>query len=101
MCDLDSAGEYVQQFLKKKREQNPEYLEFIRKQPCCKCYQFPAVPHHVISRGAGGPDTGNVIPLCIICHNLAHTGHINKNWQETNTTIYHEKYNAWKGGNDE
>jgi len=95
MCDL------VQSFPKEKREQNPEYLDFIRRQPCCNCYQFPAVPHHVETRGAGGNDTGNVIPLCVFCHNLAHTGHIAKNWQRTEAARYQEKYNAWKGCSNE
>jgi len=101
MCDFDNAGEYLKKGLvqprpKEKREQNPEYLDFIRRQPCCNCLCFFAEPHHVKSRGSGGPDTGNTIPMCRMCHTLAESGHISKTWQRIEATRYHEKYNTWK-----
>lgn len=39
-------------------------------------------PHHIISRGAGGPDVPeNLIQLCPICHTKAHSGEFSKEKQ--------------------
>lgn len=52
-----------------------------RTLPCAACgHPAPSEPAHVVSRGAGGKDRGNVIPLCGSdprtghegCHQLQH-----------------------------
>lgn len=41
-----------------------------RKLPCCVCNKRPpSDPAHVVSRGAGGRDLGNIVPLCRRHHN--------------------------------
>lgn len=43
--------------------------KLARTLPCCVCKRRPpSDPAHVRSRGAGGKDRGNVIPLCRTCH---------------------------------
>ena len=58
--------------LKPKRHLNPEYLEYLRDQPCCACGKIPTKnkrthPHHLITVGAGGADE-TACPLCWECH---------------------------------
>lgn len=51
------------------------------KKPYCEYCGVPTSeePHHVESRGSGGPDIKeNGIQLCITCHTKAHTGEIKK-----------------------
>ena len=51
---------------------------YARTQPCLVCGRCPSVAHHVKSRGSGGTDTvgkgshGNVVPLCLGCHDRGH-----------------------------
>lgn len=58
-----------------------EFLDWISEQPCTVCGQgtyhdevgaFLCDPAHVKSRGAGGEDIGNVIPLCRYHHSKQH-----------------------------
>lgn len=50
---------------KRKAEQFAAQAELCRRLPCAACGRpGPSDPAHVISRGAGGGDRGNVIPLC-------------------------------------
>lgn len=50
---------------KRKAEQFAAQAELCRRLPCAACGRpGPSDPAHVISRGAGGKDRGNVIPLC-------------------------------------
>ena len=80
---------------KQVREVNEKYLEFIRQQCCCVCGlsgENLIAPHHVKSRGARGGDTKNTIPLCLNCHNLAHSGHIPKEWQREQAERYYKLY---------
>lgn len=60
---------------KKEREVNEKVLDLRRWQPCIACYQGPPCdPAHVVSVGAGGPDTEwNVVSLCRKCHSLQHS----------------------------
>ena len=60
-----------------------EYQTWIRRQACIAWLQVPAVGYgpqhegrmhcaHVRSRGAGGDDHGNCVPLCARHHNEQH-----------------------------
>lgn len=51
---------------------NKDYVEFIKKQPCCITGRHYADPHHVISRGAGGSDL-TLVPLIHELHQEIHT----------------------------
>ena len=53
---------------------NPAYLEWIRGFPCVVPHRCtgPVDPHHVRTRGAGGGDVGNVVPLCRSAHTELH-----------------------------
>lgn len=55
---------------KKKRLVDPVAIKTARK-PYCEVCGRPTYgePHHIITRGAGGPDHKyNLIQLCAICH---------------------------------
>jgi hypothetical protein len=64
---------------KPKRYENEEYLEFIRKQPCCVehvgCRPVSSKkrsdPHHVKSKKSGGSDLESV-PMCRFIHGDIH-----------------------------
>lgn len=48
---------------------DPEYLEFIRSQPCIVCQSYPpSEPHHLQAKGHGGrgrkTDDIRTLPLC-------------------------------------
>jgi len=58
---------------KKPREKNPEYVKFIRSLPCLACKKPGCDPHHIKSRGAGGGDSANLVPLCRVHHTMIHT----------------------------
>ena len=47
------------------------YRAWIRTQPCIICGR-DAEPCHVRSRGAGGTDLGNIVPMCRIHHTEQH-----------------------------
>lgn len=51
------------------RETDEVYRAYIRTLPCVAhgCPP-PSDPHHVRTRGAGGHDRGNLIPLCRFAH---------------------------------
>ena len=60
---------------------DPNFLKWIRTLPCAivardpKLNQYCQVPiqaAHIVSRGAGGMDRGNVIPLCQAAHREQH-----------------------------
>jgi len=53
------------------REQDPDYLKYIRLQPCIITSQL-AEAHHTKSRGSGGSDYGSV-PLSRFLHTVCHT----------------------------
>lgn len=62
---------------KLKRVRDPKAILGARKLYCERCRR-PAFgePHHIFTRGAGGPDIKeNLIQLCT-CHDLAHRGKI-------------------------
>lgn len=56
----------------------PEYLEYIRRQPCAYCFSQPAEPHHlkgVLNLSGVGLKAWDLlaIPLCRYCHDRFHT----------------------------
>lgn len=52
-----------------RREQFGPQAELCRMMDCCACGERgPSDPAHVVSRGAGGKDKANVVPLCRPCH---------------------------------
>ena len=63
-------------FPKFARVRNQEVIEQCKRSECEICGRFTNnEPHHIISRGAGGPDVPeNLIQLCPICHVKAHSG---------------------------
>ena len=54
------------------KRRDPKYLAWIRLQPCFICGDV-AEPAHVRSRGAGGDDFANVVPLSHTLHMQLHT----------------------------
>lgn len=47
--------------------------ERCKTMDCCVCARgYPSVPAHVLSRGRGGHDRANVVPLCWWCHEEQH-----------------------------
>lgn len=59
-----------------RRYENPEYLDFIRMQPCLGCGSVPSFAHHVRWAGPCGWGTKTsdtfTVPLCRICHDHIH-----------------------------
>lgn len=61
---------------KKKRhaEASGPQAELCRTLPCSACQAPPpSDPAHIRSRGAGGKDRANCVPLCRSCHVQQHT----------------------------
>lgn len=68
------------------KRRDPAYLEWVRTWPCAiwamntpqswqpgwRCTQARSEAAHVISRGAGGEDFGNAVPLCHAHHQEQH-----------------------------
>lgn len=53
----------------KHAEQFSDCARMARLLPCCRCDRRPpSEAAHVLSRGAGGKDSGNVVPFCTACH---------------------------------
>jgi hypothetical protein len=50
---------------------HPAFLAWLRTYPCVLCGNS-AEPAHVKSRGAGGDDIGNTVPLCRTHHREQH-----------------------------
>jgi len=84
----------------------PAYRVWVRAQPCLCCTAQRTVTDaaHVVSRGAGGQDAGNLVPLCRYHHAAQHHWgmttfqaryHVNlKAW----AAVLWEEYQAKKGG---
>lgn len=54
-------------------------LSEAKKKPCTVCARFPAEPHHIITRAAGGHDLEhNLMPLSRECHALVHSMGLNR-----------------------
>lgn len=56
-------------------QKNREFLDWIARQLCvCGApgvehgHEWLVTPSHIRSRGAGGRDVGNVVPMCMKCH---------------------------------
>lgn len=80
--------------------------KYITDKPCTGCAKAgPSTLHHLISRGAGGPDhEANLIPLCVFCHDfvhrsgltkLAHKGKV-KAWLESFNWRYDVNFRKWR-----
>ena len=56
--------------------EDPEYLKLIEALPCTVFTTYgcmgDVVAHHVRTKGAGGKDKGNTIPLCFLHHSEWH-----------------------------
>jgi 5-methylcytosine-specific restriction endonuclease McrA len=49
------------------------HIAWIRTLSCANClWQGPNHAHHVKTRGSGGQDEGNLVPLCSTCHSRVH-----------------------------
>lgn len=69
---------------KPKRIKSTPAIDSCRKERCeiCGGLTYGAMPHHVYSRGAGGPDHClNLIQLDGQCHVKAHSGKISRGQQ--------------------
>ena len=66
--------------------EDPEYLKKIEGLPCTigKGCMGDVVAHHVKSKGAGGKDRGNCIPLCALHH---------REWHDKGRISWQMKYN--------
>jgi len=51
---------------------NDEFKAYVRDLPCLVC-GANSDPHHVRTRGAGGKDNANLVPLCREHHQELHT----------------------------
>ena len=66
-------------------------LQYVRELPCCVCRRAGAEPHHIKTRGAGGPDRiHNLIPLC----KAHHTGP--QGWHKLGRFTFLKKFPAVK-----
>lgn len=85
-------------FPKQIREVNEPFKKFVESQECCciglksPCLVGDIVAHHIKTRGSGGGDSGNMIPVCINHNDLAHRGFIPKKWQKEQAQRYYDKY---------
>ena len=112
---LEKRPKKIQPKLKSRfeRRRDYDYLAWIRQQPCClqgrhQCLVYPGrrstEPAHIKTRGAGGYDRGNVLPMCPglaeetegkMKHREAEAKY-SVNWQ-TMADDYTERYLAEKG----
>lgn len=101
---------------KPKRTTDAKLLEVVRRLPCMGCVTGPvdptpsekprSHPHHVISRGAGGPDVPeNLLPLCAGHHQRVHAIGLTsfaaekplvKGWLEGAGWLFDTKRNRWR-----
>lgn len=67
---------------KNKRIVSPTNIKSCQRDYCEICGRpCSGEPHHVITRGAGGPDLDiNLIQLCGTCHRKAHNGKYKKEY---------------------
>lgn len=60
-------------YLKPKRVENREILNAAKRSRCVVCNRLGSDPHHIQSRGAGGPDAEfNILYLCRQHHTEVH-----------------------------
>lgn len=61
---------------KRRRYENTQYTQWVKRQPCCACGNGSDDPHHITGNGFGGMATKAhdlfVIPLCRGCHDSLH-----------------------------
>jgi hypothetical protein len=50
------------------KRRDPKYIAWIKERDCLNCGKRPVDPAHIKTRGAGGDDRKNVVPLCRSCH---------------------------------
>ena len=69
-------------FPKYSRVRNQKTIDECKRDYCEICgVRTGNEPHHIISRGAGGPDIKeNLIQLCPKCHSEAHNGKYTKDY---------------------
>lgn len=56
------------------KRRNADYRRWVGTMPCivAGCRNYPSDPAHVRSKGAGGDDVGNLVPLCHAHHEEQH-----------------------------
>lgn len=57
---------------RRRQQEDPAYLDFVRSFPCCICGELPVEPHHEPLKGAGGGGDWHdhkTVPLCQRHHN--------------------------------
>jgi len=82
----------IQTHPKPRRYVDKAYLAYIRLKRCVVCNApAPSVPHHVVSKGAGGGDL-MTIPVCYVCHTKIHAGYFKKEDFLFECKMLEEKY---------
>lgn len=85
--------------------EDPEYLDWLRSLPCCKCGKAPCREvHHRTGAGMGRrAHDHESMPLCHDCHMEFHDSkgqfkawpkHMKKSWQETMVQSYMELWTS-------
>lgn len=66
------------------RSRNMSLLQEVRGEPCAVCFrEGPSDPHHIKTRGAGGPDRPwNLIAVCREHHSQIHNEGILSLWEK-------------------
>ena len=70
--DPRPAPNFGTNFKKIKRVANFPFRRHVREMCCLCCNVIGVDPHHVRSRGAGGRDEANLVPLCRLHHTELH-----------------------------
>jgi len=89
-------------FPKNKRIENRELLNSYYGMRCLACRFRGCDPHHLISRGAGGPDeVWNILPVCRIHHAEIHVVGLEKMAAKHILIFNFLKSHGWKFDNYE
>jgi len=54
------------------KDEIAEIKAILRSYPCHLCAGWSEHLHHVKTRGAGGKDFENLLPVCVLCHDKIH-----------------------------
>jgi hypothetical protein len=75
-------GKLIMMFPKNKRIVDKKAIARCREKGFCQICGHPGDDvHHIVSRGAGGPDhIYNLIYLCRQCHKEIHDGKLERHW---------------------
>ncbi len=72
-----------------------EIKEQLRAMPCNVCMRAADHLHHVKTRGAGGKDERNLLPVCAVCHDWIHTQGIKTAERKIGRSLRIAAENCW------